>query len=163
MTCLSVHVVSCRSSFSSTKPNDSKHSIKLFYMYLLILRDRTDGRSAGNPHVSKACNCLGSQTKHIIRHEALLIGSIGYDFTFNVFTMYHSHVSTLHPPRFTGRILYVVSVCSSDTFGTCCRNSELIRRIQVRNGPGLSRMKFVTSSFPALMPIVPDIGRICYF
>lgn len=84
-----VHIVSGRSSFSSTKPNDSNHSIKLFYMDLLILRDRTDGRSAGNPHVSKACNCLVSQTKHIIRHEALPIGSIGYDFTFNVF----NHVS----------------------------------------------------------------------
>ena len=73
---------------------------------LLILRDRTDGRSACNPHVSKACNCLVSQTKHTNRHEALLIGSIGYDFTFIVYTMYHSHVSTtphstLHTPPYS--------------------------------------------------------------
>lgn len=44
----------------SHQPNQMMTNIDL-----LILRDRTDGRSAGNPHVSKACNCLVSQTKSI--------------------------------------------------------------------------------------------------
>lgn len=130
---VSVHIISCRSSFSSTKPNDNNS----YSMYLLILRDRTDGRSAGNLHVSKACNCLVSQTKHTNRHEALLIGSIGYDFTSNVLTMYPNHVSTT-PQLHTSQ--YSTSYDSSDNFCTYCRNSDLIRRIQVRNAPALSRI-----------------------
>lgn len=102
---VSVHIISCRSSFSSTKPNDNNS----YSMYLLILRDRTDGRSAGNLHVSKACNCLVSQTKHTNRHEALLIGSIGYDFTSNVLTMYPNHVSTTPQLHTSRRMIAVIT------------------------------------------------------
>lgn len=90
--------ISCRSSFVLINQNDN--NLLLIYMYVPTLRDRTDGRSAGNPHVSKACNCLVSQTKQPARGLAHWLKCF-------------YHASYIAP------CVYILQVCSSSNFCPC--------------------------------------------